>query len=149
MSVATAKARVLAGAAVLDAHGPTDWRSKVSLDRLDMSSSDNCILGQVFADYWNGRVALSKAIGVENDVSWARDLGFTAGTGTMFGELDNAWKEYLTTQPVTLAKMSDEAVMLLLKDVRDRSDVSAMVTLFLALTGRPESERRVFTAALG
>lgn len=40
--------RVLAGVAFLDETVP-DWRERINLDTLDVSSGQNCVLGQVFA----------------------------------------------------------------------------------------------------
>ena len=41
--------RVQNGIKLLNQHRP-NWRSLVSLDRLEMSKTDDCILGQVFAN---------------------------------------------------------------------------------------------------
>lgn len=44
---------VQAGIKWLDENGPEDWRSLVDLDRLNISNTRDCILGQVFAKYAN------------------------------------------------------------------------------------------------
>jgi hypothetical protein len=42
----------------LDARGPADWRSRVDVDRLDLDSVVDCVLGQVFGGYATGLRAL-------------------------------------------------------------------------------------------
>lgn len=47
--MATAE-RVLRGIALLDERGPKDWRDSIDLERLDMSSPWDCVLGQLYQD---------------------------------------------------------------------------------------------------
>lgn len=49
MAIAAISERVAAGAAWLDNHVP-DWRNKVEVRNLEMDSTCNCVLGQVFED---------------------------------------------------------------------------------------------------
>jgi len=32
----------------------SDWFNKIDLDKLDLSSSKNCILGQLYGSFWKG-----------------------------------------------------------------------------------------------
>lgn len=56
LSFEDAKARVACGAALLDKQLYTwDWRAKLNLETLDLSSSEACVLGQVYdGGYWEG-----------------------------------------------------------------------------------------------
>lgn len=46
------RTRAAAGARVMDDVFP-GWHDKIDLDRLDMSRTDACVLGQVDAGYWH------------------------------------------------------------------------------------------------
>lgn len=41
---------VQAGINFLNDHAPSDWRSRINLERLDIFSCTNCVAGQVWAD---------------------------------------------------------------------------------------------------
>jgi len=43
--------RVKKGMEFLDINVP-GWRSQISIERLDMGSCEDCILGQLFGHYW-------------------------------------------------------------------------------------------------
>jgi hypothetical protein len=47
------RSRVERGAALLDAQSP-GWEKKIDPGTLDISSIDNCVLGQVYGSYGNG-----------------------------------------------------------------------------------------------
>lgn len=53
----TIEARVTRGAQLLDERLP-GWVDRIDLDRLNLASSCNCILGQKFGDYLDGIDAL-------------------------------------------------------------------------------------------
>lgn len=53
----TVEERVASGAYMLDVHAP-GWRDKIDLDRLNVRSCDDCILGQVFGEYTTGLIEL-------------------------------------------------------------------------------------------
>lgn len=55
-------ARVALGAELLDQRKP-GWAAMVNLDRLAMESCDDCILGQVYGHYFDGRAELELSIG--------------------------------------------------------------------------------------
>lgn len=78
---------VRAGIEFLDRNYVGDWRKKIDLDGLDISSCDVCVLGQVFGGYDNGLSTL----GI--DSYKARDYGFT--TDYSMGDLTEAWKDAL------------------------------------------------------
>lgn len=46
----TVEKRVENGVKWLDKYGPDDWRNKVDIKELDLSSGCQCVLGQVFAN---------------------------------------------------------------------------------------------------
>jgi len=88
------RGRILAGAAWLDKNAPADWRQKVNLDRLQMSSGTDCVIAQVFGAY-------SKLM-TRFNIGYAESgrLGFTDSSVVSFVRLTEAWKEYLAeTQP--------------------------------------------------
>lgn len=49
-----------AGAELLDEKCP-GWASEISLDTLDIDSSQNCVLGQLYGDFSRGAIALFSA----------------------------------------------------------------------------------------
>lgn len=65
-----------------------NWRKVIDLDKLDMLSLDNCVLGQLFGSYSNGVSALWFA-GYHSD--WANEHGFD--TCAEYGELTRVWKD--------------------------------------------------------
>ena len=58
----TRRSRVLAGARLLDEQCPK-WEKDIDLERLEMDSCRRCILGQLFGDYNNGKLALGLITG--------------------------------------------------------------------------------------
>ena len=63
--------RVRAGIAFLNAVKP-NWKKKIDLDRLDLSSDRTCVIGEVYGDYGDGMEKLG--IGALSDSAIA--LGF-------------------------------------------------------------------------
>lgn len=59
--------KIKRGVELLNEKSP-GWHSKIDLDRLDMADRDDCVLGQLFGDYFDGL----EAIGVRPD----RDVSF-------------------------------------------------------------------------
>lgn len=45
--------KVEAAADFLDKYGPANWRSRIDIERLDMISTTECVLGQVYGDYYD------------------------------------------------------------------------------------------------
>ncbi len=44
--------RVANGIALLDREGPEGWRERIDCDSLDLADGCNCVLGQVYGDFW-------------------------------------------------------------------------------------------------
>jgi hypothetical protein len=85
-------ARVKAGAAVLDKDWQ-GWRSGIDLERLDITSIGNCVLGQLYGDYGTGWRTLEKQAGYELE---CRDLGFSWWWNEEDPDLLTAvWRDYL------------------------------------------------------
>jgi len=89
--------RVLKGASLLDVHFKGyDWRSEIDIETLEMDSSSQCVLGQLFGDYQNGLIALKL-----DDVSMGLDARREAGFSTCawdsydWAMLEYEWKTYL------------------------------------------------------
>jgi fumarate hydratase class II len=76
------------GAALLDERAP-DWRDQVDPDRLDMQNACDCVLGQVFGNFY-------RAIESDLKISYlqAYRLGFEC-EGPDYGPLTEAWREEL------------------------------------------------------
>lgn len=55
--MATVEDRVASGAYLLDLHAP-GWREKINVDRLNVLSCQDCILGQVYGKYAEGMITL-------------------------------------------------------------------------------------------
>lgn len=47
----TDEERVRRGIALLDEHGPEDWRTKLT-EPLNLNDTWHCVLGQVYGSYW-------------------------------------------------------------------------------------------------
>lgn len=87
---------VTAAIALLDKHGPENWRDRIDLTRLNMWSWRDCILGQVYED--------ETPDGHEGAWSWALDhLRDLVGASTdddpdfgdAFASYGNEWKRQL------------------------------------------------------
>lgn len=53
--------RVQRGIDLLDAKGPADWRERINGKTLDVKTFCCCVLGQVFGDFCDGKLALGMA----------------------------------------------------------------------------------------
>jgi len=90
------EAEVERGIALLDEHAPADWIGNVDIERLDMGSGRNCILGQVFGNYSWGLSALRTTM--EGEPSWK--FGFNLYFKSVFelgnwSALTEEWKRAL------------------------------------------------------
>ncbi len=107
----SARARVRAGAALLDAEEP-GWREQISSSTLELADGSRCILGQLHGEFrrglfrariWDGSSAhTGKLLGSASP----EDLGFFAITseGERMADLDyafltRAWREELGWSP--------------------------------------------------
>lgn len=78
-----------------------DWRGKINTYALDLSSPNNCILGQLFNGYTRGKEGLGLYsidgcdCGCDDGDSKDHKYGFVDGYHARNRELDAAWKAYL------------------------------------------------------
>lgn len=106
-----AQRRVDQGVEWLDATRP-GWEKRIIFPEFDISSSCNCVIGQVFADeasQLNGdrpfptnsgwSVGMATAAAHAGDIMdtpvWAVEHGFDMGAGIGYGELQVAWRKVL------------------------------------------------------
>lgn len=84
------------GIAFLNRNGPTNWRSRIDIDRLDIEDTVNCILGQVYGDY----MAATNEPGL-GDPGQRAALGFTVDRYDIerLPELTGEWKRQLKRKP--------------------------------------------------
>lgn len=87
------RAHVAQGASFLDGEQP-DWITRVQPDTLVMASSEHCLLGQLYGDYFDGRDALHL------NVAQASAYGFTcaAYSTCVCSELTRAWVALITAR---------------------------------------------------
>jgi hypothetical protein len=78
---------------MLDERKP-GWWEKVNPLTLNIGSSDNCVLGQLYGSYWPGRQAL-----IENkeEFTWSANHGFAASAtfdnyGQRIDSLNSEWR---------------------------------------------------------
>lgn len=92
MSELTVEERVAAGAAWLDDRLP-HWPLLVDLNRLDLSDSCACILGQTFGDYGRAPIIGKGSMSREE---YATELGFQAGSDWRdYDDLGVEWKRLI------------------------------------------------------
>lgn len=100
MSTESIEARVARGVALLDERLPS-WDERIDLDRLDLHSSCNCILGQEFANHedvdgetWTGYDAAQSALLNHADPT---EYGFdlTGREAASFPALTSEWKRLI------------------------------------------------------
>lgn len=90
---------VLRGAAMLDDHldphgdSESPWREMIDLDRFDISSWRDCLLGQVFGTYGTGLRRLGLHVGWHHGFS-----GQPMAGGATEADLTVAWLRYLSTR---------------------------------------------------
>ena len=81
--------RVKAGIAFLNVVEP-DWLKRIDLEKLDLSNSKTCILGEVYGNYYDGRDKLD----LNEEI--AEKLGFAEEENRPnYKSLTAAWKETL------------------------------------------------------
>lgn len=89
-------ARVKRGIALLEEKYGHDWYMMIDLDRLKLSSSTRCVLGQIYGDFGQGKEALGLYF------QEARDCGFAQVTRTdktfeeVYQPLQDTWVSVLT-----------------------------------------------------
>jgi hypothetical protein len=82
--------RINLGAKILDTFFHTRrWRERVVLERLDMDSMKECILGHVFGDYRDGVAQLDLTL--EETINF----GFTQPRIKKDRRLTKAWRDFL------------------------------------------------------
>ncbi len=78
---------------VIPAAVPADWRKRIDFDKLAMSSTDKCILGQIFGSFESGKVKLGLA---GDPTVQAYAYGYdTGGLTGSYALLRDAWKKAL------------------------------------------------------
>lgn len=91
---------------------PCDWRERIDLDRLDLSSETWCVLGQLGEEYDGSDYdAVVHHIGQEcqldDEWQWAAEHGFASNAQDYRREYDGltaAWRRYLTRANTDLGK---------------------------------------------
>lgn len=79
-------AAVVNAAAFLDKWSEyKDWRTKVDVDRLNMDSAYDCVLGQLYGEYFHGKTRLRDAAG----------SSLWGNVSATFCGYDEEWKNYL------------------------------------------------------
>jgi hypothetical protein len=105
----TIQERVSAGARALDALNP-GWEYKINLDRLNVASPENCVLGQLYAHYGDAPDALrdnevglgfyAEGVGAVDSMSfedyWARAHVISDQINNEYRDLTNNWHELIT-----------------------------------------------------
>ena len=84
------------GIALLDKHGPKDWRKKIDCDLLNLESCHNCVLGQLFGDYGDGLLTLQTRVNYGSHT--VIDIyGAAYGFSTVYSyeELTSQWRTVL------------------------------------------------------
>lgn len=128
------QSRVKVGAALLDEKAP-GWRRRINLTALEQSSGFNCVVGQTFGDYITGcRILFGETINMELKCSH----GYS-NENNDWDELTEAWRQEILSETV---QTTDD---LLDKFISAKGDI---VSLYLTLSGRPESDRSLVSAAL-
>ena len=69
------RTRVARGAALLDAERP-GWADQIGADTLAMESCDQCVLGQLYGNYWQGCRIVWKVLPSDRRYS-SSEFGFT------------------------------------------------------------------------
>lgn len=87
------------GAALLDERYP-NWENEIELAKLNMSSIDSCVLGQVYGDYLAGLQELDLDLDGRNASSYGFDLDLIAleqidDTILRRAQLNQAWLDQI------------------------------------------------------
>lgn len=86
----TLEERITRGAELLDARVP-GWRERVDVQRLDLSSDTECVLGHVLGSYARGL----EALGLTPAQSWAHGFTTYERAPSVIAALTSAWVRYL------------------------------------------------------
>jgi hypothetical protein len=104
----TTAVSVARGAALLDQYRP-GWADEIDLDELRLESGSDCVLGQLYGDYGEGRAQLRIL-----DTAYSQDLGFTAGldgpAADWFG-LNRCWRALIEDRRVDPRQLQFEALV--------------------------------------
>jgi hypothetical protein len=92
--------RVKRGMALLQEVYGDDWVEQINANRLDLSSSSECVLGQVYGEYETGLDELWGPDGIgDGHRDRAIDHGFLEGSRTEnYPRLTETWRHVLTPQ---------------------------------------------------
>lgn len=85
----TAKDYVTAGAKLLDEKCP-GWVQRIDLDNLIMASCHQCVLGQLYQNYWNG----CDKLGLSPDM-YPDAYGFCCNSLANYCDLRVAWTDLI------------------------------------------------------
>jgi hypothetical protein len=88
------EAEVAQGIALLDKRTPA-WRERIDPDRLAIASCEDCVLGQLYGDYFDGREALLGDAPLIDASEWAVAHGFTSESPSEEPALTAAWRRAL------------------------------------------------------
>jgi hypothetical protein len=119
------EAEIARGVAVLDRHGPANWRRRINVSRLDLKKVCDCVLGQVYrgtgglSPFEVGATVLYAAThglnanrlmrevyvgdgGIDRKVGiWAEDHGFFRRSTYGYPTLTDEWQQELRRQRTT------------------------------------------------
>lgn len=93
--------RIERGAALLDEHAP-DWPSRVNPARLCIASGCECMVGQVFGNYWDGMGAMGQP-------GSGSAFGFIAGEGEM-DEIEAGWRDLIARRRLAMMPKPEPAL---------------------------------------
>lgn len=77
------------GARLLDSAMP-GWASKVDAERLDQQTTKNCVLGQVYGDYWHGLDGLGLEFG--GQFKYGFSMPYSTADFEKWQVLTDAWR---------------------------------------------------------
>jgi len=86
--------RVRAGIALLDEHGPKDWRARVNVNTLSFPNTEDCPLGQIYGSFGIGLLQM-KEKGVTFGPSGSFEAGFMASSDRGYAALTQEWRRQL------------------------------------------------------
>lgn len=92
----SAEQRVANGAAWFDERGPSDWRTRIDPDALDVESEYDCPLGQVYGSYFGA--PYDARFSEDSPYAYmAVERGFN-GQGTDLEALNAAWRALIAAR---------------------------------------------------
>ena len=97
------EAQIQAGAKLLEEKVGPDWFKKIDLQRLEMFNCYNCVLGQIFGEYWDGLTELEDVeegvyVSAVSSIDFARACGFSTmeRDGLCFDQLTQEWMDFIS-----------------------------------------------------